>query len=425
MHFTNSWHHNHDYLNEKPEIISNIYNQQQLWTRDFIRMAILNLFLFMTMHMLVATFPFYITELGGNSFVVGMTLTLFSLTSLIMRPLCGWYLDNISRKNIFYFGIFGVILFPILYIAIPVLPFVIFARCLHGFVWSGASTSSNTNVCDIIPKSRFGEGIGFFGLTYSISMALAPAFGLYIMEEWGFRPLFFTVSIIGVLCFILLLPIKLKKIERHKHGKVSAPLSSRLAKLFNRDAVPAAVMAFISSIPYAGTASFVALYAVADGLGSGGLYFTIQAIFAALVRVVSGRISDRRGEAIPLYVGNAANFIALFLLLVIHNPILFYLSALFNGIAIGLTMPAMQTMSLRVVPTEQRGAASSTYLCAFDIGMAVGGIVTGMLVTWFGYRIMFGLMMIPIAAEFLVYYFWASRTKSAFRVAMNQSVFMR
>jgi len=252
------------------------------------------------------------------------------MTSLIMRPLCGWYLDNISRKQIFYFGIFGIILFPILYIAIPVLPFVVFARCLHGFVWSSASTCSNTNVCDVIPESRFGEGIGYFGLTYSISMALAPAIGLYLMQEWGFNPLFFTVSAIGLLCLVLLFPIKLKAIDRHKSVKCNIPFSARMAKLFNRDAVPAAVMAFISSIPYAGTASFVALYAAADNLGSGGLYFTIQAIFAALVRVVSGKISDRRGEAIPLYIGNAANFIALLLLLTVDDWLFFYVSAFFN-----------------------------------------------------------------------------------------------
>ncbi|MEG1536862.1 MAG: MFS transporter, partial [Clostridiales bacterium] len=300
--------------------------------------------------------------------------------------------------------------------------FVYIARCIHGFFWSLSSTSANTNACDIIPKSRFGEGLGYFGLTYSVAMALAPAFGLFILDIAGFKTMFLSATVLALIALIMLTRVKLHPLPAKKTTiSANIPLSARLAGLFNKDAMPAAIIAFLISIPYAGLVSFVALYAAAEGVGNGGIYFTLQAISAAALRVFSGKLSDTKGEALPIYLGSAAHFIALLLLAVGHNPWLFYLSGLLVGMSTGLSMPAMQTMSVRIVPLDQRGSASSTYLCSFDIASIIGGVLAGALVTLRNYRIMFGIQMIPIALAALLYYFWASKTKSAFKVAqINQ-----
>ncbi|MEG2213587.1 MAG: MFS transporter, partial [Clostridiales bacterium] len=249
---------------------------------------------------------------------------------------------------------------------------------------------------------------------------LAPAFGLFILDIAGFKTMFLSATVLALIALIMLTRVKLHPLPAKKTTiSANIPLSARLAGLFNKDAMPAAIIAFLISIPYAGLVSFVALYAAAEGVGNGGIYFTLQAISAAALRVFSGKLSDTKGEALPIYLGSAAHFIAL--LAVGHNPWLFYLSGLLVGMSTGLSMPAMQTMSVRIVPLDQRGSASSTYLCSFDIASIIGGVLAGALVTLRNYRIMFGIQMIPIALAALLYYFWASKTKSAFKVAqINQ-----
>ena len=49
----------------------------------------------------------------------------------------------------------------------------------------------------MIPAKRLGEGMGFFSLSQSVSMALAPAIGLAIMEAFGYRSM--TLFAVGLL----------------------------------------------------------------------------------------------------------------------------------------------------------------------------------------------------------------------------------
>jgi predicted MFS family arabinose efflux permease len=75
----------------------------------------------------------------------------------------------------------------------------------------------------------------------------------------------------------------------------------------------------------------------------------------------------------------------------------------------------MQAMAMRISSPHRRGSASSTYLCAFDLGMGLGGIISGYLVRWIGFSEMFKIMIIALALSFAVYFFWARKSPSAFK----------
>ena len=76
-------------------------------------------------------------------------------------------------------------------------------------------------------------------------------------------------------------------------------------------------------------------------------------------------------------------------------------------------------MALRIVPTARRGAASSTYLCAFDLGMGLGGAIAGFLIDIFGYQGMFLCMGLTMVISAAIYFFWGRRHPSAFRNAAS------
>lgn len=116
-----------------------------------------------------------------------------------------------------------------------------------------------------------------------------------------------------------------------------------------------------------------------------------------------------------VYLSSALYLLGLALLVFGQVPAMLYLSGLLYGWAYGLSIPALQTMAIRIVPREQRGAASSTYLCSYDVGWAMGGLLGGVMETAFGYRHMFALMSLWIFASVALYYFWARNSRSAFR----------
>jgi len=170
-----------------------------------------------------------------------------------------------------------------------------------------------------------------------------------------------------------------------------------------------------TSIPYGGVSVFIALYGELYSLGNAGLYFTLFAVGTGSTRLISGRIADKIGEQPMVIIGNSLLLLSLFLL-VTANTYSYYAAGLLFGIGSGILLPAMQAMSMRVIPVEKRGSASSTYLCSYDIASGVGGILAGWLVTVWGYKPMFATLGIFIVIALLIYAFWASKTPSAFKV---------
>ena len=98
--FNHLWHQKTKYESRTDETILQS-DSSQLWTRNFVLIALINLLVSATGKMLDGSFSFYVIELGGDNFVVGLTAGLCAICSLIMRPIAGWVLDNISRKLIF------------------------------------------------------------------------------------------------------------------------------------------------------------------------------------------------------------------------------------------------------------------------------------------------------------------------------------
>ena len=391
-------------------------SQEPLWTKDFFSIAIINLFVLSGGNMLIPTFPFYLKSLGGSELTVGVAAALYSISSLIMRPIAGWILDHKGRKGIFYVGVIGIILVSFSYNFMATIPALIVLRTMHGLMTSTANTSCSTNACDIVPQTRFAEGIGMFGLTNSMAMAIGPALGQAVMEKHGFGPMFYCCVAFGVISLICLSRMVIKEVPHPvQRSSGSIPLKERIATIFHKDALPASLVLLLAMIPGGAISSFIALFAAEESMGVGATYFLVQAMGTGSARLFSGRWADRKGEGPMVYVSSALYIVGLGLIIFGHHASFLYISGLLYGWGYGLSIPALQTMAVRIAPREQRGAASSTYLCSYDVGWALGGLLGGVLVTAFGYRKMFALMSVWVFASVALYVLWSRNSRSAFR----------
>ena len=59
--------------------------QDRLWTGSFLRICLVNLFIFVNFHALLPTFPFFVTYLGGDAVTIGLATALFSIASIVDR----------------------------------------------------------------------------------------------------------------------------------------------------------------------------------------------------------------------------------------------------------------------------------------------------------------------------------------------------
>ncbi len=389
---------------------NNSAETQSIWTGSFVKICLVNLFVFVNFHALLPTFPFFVTSLGGDAVTIGVATALFSLASIVSRPFVGWLADTRGRRAVLLAGLVGLALLPMGYFASAGIALAVVLRTLHGGFHAASSNATNTWVADMLPPARMGEGLGMYGLSMAVSTAVAPALGLLVMNKLGFDALFVTATSAALLALGLTLAIKTRAfVPQHK------PL--QLSGLFERMSLPASITQFFFMMAFSVVEVYVAIYAAHNGLPSGGLYFAATAVATVITRVGMRKMVDQRGEGPMVYSGNMALVAALLLLVGIHTTWAFVLSGLLSGYAFGAVQPSLQTMAMHAVAPQRRGAAASTFFVAFDLAFAIGCMLAGVIIERYGYDCMFVAMSGMCVVSAVYYTVFARHHASSMRPA--------
>ena len=387
----------------------------KLWTKDFIFIILINFLVFINHIMVLSTFPFYVEKCGGNAALAGTAAFLFSLVAVVCRPFIGWMLDNGKRKVILFIGLFGMALMPAGYLLVSVIALAFVFRMIHGASLAFSNTATATIASDLIPHERFAEGMGYFGLATALATACAPALGLMLMNKCGFTVLFLCATGAVVVAFILLLLLKVPKIHVEKK-----PLSFKA--LFDKNALPASCITVIFMLTFGALENFLAKYASENSLPSGGLYFAVMSVMLFLTRISVGKVADKKGEGIFVYSCNACMFASFLILAFVPNKVTFFISAVLSGYAFGGLEPALQSMAVHIATPEQRGSANSTFLCAYDIGIGLGGGIAGWLISGAGYHTMWAVLAVANVLSVLLYVCWGRNHPSSFSYAKRNAL---
>ena len=394
--------------------------KQKLWNRDFVLIIIINFLVFMNHIMVLNTFPMFLKGvLGLDEGIAGIAAVAFSVVAVILRPVIGWMLNNGKRKSILIIGIAGMGLMPVGYLCstllaglgyamVAAIALAIVCRMLHGASLAFSNTTTATIASDALPQSRFAEGMGYFGMATALATSMAPALSL-ALKDISWVLMFAVAASFMVIAFVLYLCMR-------THAKPVAekqPLT--LKGLIDPDAVPASVICLVFLLTWGALENFLSSFAEESSLPSGGIFFLITAVMLVLVRVFLGQMADKKGEGIFVYTCNGAMLIALLLLALVPNSVTFYLSAVLAGYAFGGIEPALQSMAVHIAPPERRGSANSTFLCAYDIGLGLGGGIAGVLISALGYRTMFILIGIAAVVSVIIYLCWGRNHRSSLR----------
>lgn len=356
--------------------------KDRLVTPSYCFILAANFLLYFGFYILMPVLPFYLTEVFGlGKGSIGTILACYTVAALLVRPFSGYLLDAFARKPLYLlaFTVFTSV-FGLYLLAGSVLLFVAL-RIIHGLSFGMVTVAGNTIVIDIMPSSRRGEGIGYYGLANNIAMSLGPMTGLFLHDYYSFTVIF--LSALGcclaglVMASLVKTPVK-PRIER------DCPIS--LDRFILLKGIPVGIDLLLISIPYGITTTYVAMYAKSIGVVSGtGLFFTFMALGMAVSRMFSGRQVDH-GKITQVIMAGIGIVIFCYIGLFICEPlfavsetlvkIILYGSALALGVGSGMMFPAFNTMFVNLGRNDQRGTATSTYLTSWDVGIGIG-LVTG------------------------------------------------
>jgi MFS family permease len=346
----------------------------KLWNRNFTLLTLSNFFMCSAYYSLISTLPVYIsTELHSSKGIVGLVLASYIVASVLVRPFAGYGLDRYGRKTIFIAALLFYALVFNGYLAAWTVFVMILVRFTHGLSWGLTTTSNSTVAIDIIPPEKRGQGIGYFGVSTTLGMALGPVIGSFILQHGGYSAMFIAGFLIG------LASMGMAAAMRYPRYIPVKDLSFRISSLFETTTILPSLNLLIIMITYGGLLSFVALYGRELGIGNPSGFFLIYATGVIGARFSSGKFFDRHGPKMILLACLSLLIIGFPFLALIRNPLGFYGAAVILGFGNGVVFPTFQAMTNNMVGQNRRGAANSTLFTAVDIGMGLGMVITGAL----------------------------------------------
>ena len=374
----------------------------RLWTRDFTLIWIAHFLMSLAFHATMPVFPMLLQDrFGLAGIMLGVAAASYTLSAILLRPPSGYWLDRFGRRNV-YLPAYGC--FALIYLLYPLATgtgSIILVRFLHGAVWGAVMGSANTTAVDLLPAKRRGEGIGYFGLSMICSMAAGPGIGLFIVEQYSFDVLFQGACLLTLVGFLLACFLRFPAIPKNSR-------SFTLAALFERTSLPASLAVVLFCIPFGAVNNYSALFSRSIPGASSGVFFLFLACGTGVTRLFSGQIFDRGGPARIMRYAYALLLVGCSLmiasgLLPVWGATCFSAAGLCIGMGFGIAVPVIQAMINALVPPERRGAANSTMMTAFDLGICCGLMATSHIYAQAGLAVTYMVLSACICLSALVF----------------------
>ncbi|NMB40766.1 MAG: MFS transporter [Firmicutes bacterium] len=385
-----------------------------LWSLNFIIVCLSNLNLFLVFNGLNATLPVYIEKFGGTTKIAGLAMTSLTVAAIMARPTTGWALGKYGRRKLLVCGLVLFLIPSIIYIRMIPVASLIALRFLQGLGWGISHTAISTVALDVIPQERMGEGLGFYSLFSSLSLALSPAIALWLVSQYTFDRLFIICTLLTLCTLIVSSFIRYPKVEMQASDH-------KLELLKIADMWPSIVI-FFMVFANSSTISFLALYTIDLGLTekAAGLFFTTMALTTLITRPLSGTIVDRIGQKgfdFCVMIGAVAIFIAVFFLVYTFQPVHLLIAGLLYGLCSGFFQAIMLVLAVRIVPPGKKSIANAIYWTAVDTGVALGSFSWGFVAYALGFKPMYGFTLIPVTVAILIYTMNRRKTKEKIETA--------
>ena len=333
-------------------------------------------------------------------------------------------------------------------------------RTLHGGPFGALTVSNSTVAIDVLPSSRRTEGIGYYGLSNNLAMAVAPSIGIFIYQlTHSFEFIFWLAFIVACLGWLVDSTVVLerkeesgKRKEERGKWKENTPAADSKEK---SNLLPLSTFHFPLSwdrfflvrgwllglnmvafgFSFGVLSNYLAIYGkeVMGITGGTGTYFMLCSVGLILSRLQggkalrNGRVTHNAGSGMVISLVGYTLFILMPTLAkcsmvnVQWSMIIgYYGSALLIGLGNGHMWPAFQNMTINVAHNNQRGTANSTILISWDIGMGLGILVGGVVSELISYSAAFWTVVL-VNASGVACFFLA--TKAFFlRRNLNETV---
>ena len=360
-----------------------------IYSREFLIMALANFFTMSSISTFFL-FPLFITRHGGTKADIGIMMAVFTIASIVSRPWISEMIDRLGRKRCYTLACLVLSFLPLVYLLfkgnlssfyIPLL----LVRFIHGIGMALAFTAVMTYIADIVPKHRLNEGLGMFGVTALVALAVGPIIAEMVIRQFGFQIFFIMSGVLSVVGLLLHLPLA----ESYVDSNLGKSSQSFFSILMGKRRILIVVLAFLFGLGLSSVFGFLTPYAEEKQLTFISLFFITYSTGAVAMRFFGGRLADKVGERRIIPYAFIITSSGIGMLTLLSGDLILIVSGLICGSGHGLLYPCLNAVALRNEPQDIRGKIMGIFTGSIDSGFFLGSILLGYIGNWFGYPVLF------------------------------------
>ena len=346
----------------------------------------------------------YAQTLGASNFEIGVIFGSFALARTFAQIPVGYLSDRYGKKVFLLIGTFFYGFFTLLYPFAKSVIHLIVLRILNGISSSLINPVAGAYVATVAPREKLGEYIGLFNSALPLGFSLGPLVGGMIAKWYGIEAPFYFCGALSFLSFLICL-FKLKNIRINRDGSFTY-VSKLIVKeegtvkgtffplKFLRDRC--FLSAFMVNLAYyvvnTGIIAYLAVY-VGDyiGLDQVGILIASTNLTLGILQRKFGEIYDKTGGIFLIYGGLLLSALGLYLLSISpqylkSTPLLLKMFSALELVGIGgaMYLPAVNSLAMKRVDIEEKGAAMGLFTTSLNIGMFLGAVLLGYLADLLG-----------------------------------------
>jgi MFS family permease len=379
----------------------------KIWNKTFISVFIANALMYLSQQMMNTLVAKYANHLGASATIVGVVMSMFTYTALLLKLISAPAIDSFNRKYILTGAMMVMAIAFFGYSFSTSVPILMASRLLQGAGQAFTATCCLALASDALPSDKLGAGIGYFSLAQAACQAIGPTVGLSLATYLGYNNTFLIGAILMVCAAFAATRVKLEARPRKK-------FVISVHSVFAKEALIPAALMFTLSLAYCNINSFLVIYAGERGVETNiGLFFTVYAVTLLFTRPTIGKLSDKYGLQRVLIPAMCCFAVSFLMISFASNLPMFLLAAFVSAFGYGACQPAIQALCMKCVPKERRGAGSCTNYIGNDLGNLAGPIIAGVVAEKLGYTSMWRIMLIPVFFAMILTFVFRKRIANA------------
>lgn len=320
-------------------------------------------------------------ELGASVEQVGLVFTLSSVAILALQIFGGYISDSIGRLQAIAIGSIGGIAGFLAVLFAPTWQWMVVALSISQFPRALIGPSFGAFIAENSTEENRGKVYGVTDTIFQITGVFGPPLGGLLVDAYGFR----SMLLVSTVLYTLAAGLRIWMARSTRFSGETRPKTTQALNFstFKTNLRTMAGLVFgggvltwifvtdgVRDIAFRLSGELQPLYLDQIGgisakeIGLLGSIFSIAMMFTP---ILSGRISDRRGERVPIAAGFLLVFFAFLIFLNVSTFMGFALTWVVFGTGVGLLSPAYQSLISKVVPQKMLGLFNGIFYSSLGL----------------------------------------------------------